>query len=150
MSLFLKGNLLPVQRLITRITNPVNLPAQLFTLKRHAIEVSVRYLEEWSKHVERVDCTGCVRVGHELVQVASPSFFCIVAHRRLKGGEDGWEEGGRRRGRVGLQRVVSLLLGEPVRTHRIRWLGCVRRSQLSGCENSVYLGKQLSRSSSSL
>ena len=65
--------------------------------------------------MEGVDCTGAIRVRHQLVDVAAPSLLRVITHDWLEGSEDGREERGWRRGRTTLQRLLSLLLAQTVK-----------------------------------
>lgn len=75
--------------------------------------------------MESVDGTGPVRVGHQLVDMATPRLLCVVTHRRLERCQDGREE--RRRGRRKAKvfqvihivtETVTMETGEKKRVHK--------------------------------
>lgn len=56
------------------------------------------YLKQGGEHMKCIHSTGAIRVAHKLVDVAAPSFLCIITGCRLKCSKDGREEGRGRRG----------------------------------------------------
>lgn len=56
------------------------------------------HLKQGREHMKCINCTRTIRVAHELVDVTTPGFFCIITCCWLKCSKDG---GKKRRGRRG-------------------------------------------------
>lgn len=87
-----------------------------------------------------INCTGPIRIGHELIEMASPCFLRIIACSWLKCCQDGWEEGCWRRRRYPVpiaKAVVDRKKPEHIRSHTkrcgfTRFVNIERHKQLKG------------------
>lgn len=73
------------------------------------------HLKQGREHMKCINCTGTIGVAHELVDVATPGFLCIVTCCWLKCSKDGRKKWWGRRGGISIN--ISKTEGE----NRKRW-----------------------------
>lgn len=60
------------------------------------------HLKQGREHMKCINCTGTIRVAHELVDVTTPGFFCIITRCWLKCSKDGGKKRWGRRGGISI------------------------------------------------
>lgn len=73
------------------------------------------HLKQGREHMKCINCTGTIRVTHELVDMTTPGFFCIITCCWLKCSKDGGKKGWGRRG------GISINIPKTERENRKRW-----------------------------